>query len=157
MFLNQIYNMEHMIQHETLSLKDEKNLIREIKQLRTLREQLASNMGSQDEIQQAMDQKDQTEEHMRVCVYHIIQHLSCPQSLIFFLIIYLQTLRKELDALKVKLTKAESATAAVGTKYDELSTKERELQDQFRAADDVRQKAYAHLNSLKKQSYDKVC
>ncbi|KAL7588328.1 hypothetical protein Lser_V15G36581 [Lactuca serriola] len=127
---HRIYNMEHMIQHETLSLKDEKNLIREIKQLRTLREQLASNMGSQDEIQQAMDQKDQTEEHMR-------------------------TLRKELDALKVKLTKAEAATAAVGTKYDELSTKERELQDQFRAADDVRQKAYAHLNSLKKQSYDK--
>ncbi|CAI9265586.1 unnamed protein product [Lactuca saligna] len=127
---HRIYNMEHMIQHETLSLKDEKNLIREIKQLRTLREQLASNMGSQDEIQQAMDQKDQTEENMR-------------------------TLRKELDVLKVKLTKAEAATAAVGTKYDELSRKERELQDQFRAADDIRQKAYAHLNSLKKQSYDK--
>ncbi|KAI3517060.1 hypothetical protein L1887_16267 [Cichorium endivia] len=125
-----IYNMEHMIQHETLCLKDEKQFIREIKQLKTLRDQLAANMGSQDEVQQAMLEKDQTEEHMR-------------------------TLRKELEVLKNEVTKAEAATAVVGKKYDEISKRERELQAQFRAADDVRQKAYAHLNSLKKQSYDK--
>jgi len=58
--------MEHMIQHETLCLKDEKQFIREIKQLKTLRDQLASNMGSQDEVQQALDQKDQNEERMKV-------------------------------------------------------------------------------------------
>ncbi|XP_024990326.1 uncharacterized protein LOC112524635 isoform X2 [Cynara cardunculus var. scolymus] len=125
-----IYNMEHMIQHETLCLKDEKQFIREIKQLKTLRDQLASNMGSQDEVQQALDQKDQNEERMK-------------------------TLRKELDSLKDKVSKAEAVVIAVGKKYDEESRKERELQAQFRAADDVRQKAYAHLNSLKKQTYDK--
>ncbi|KAI3734526.1 hypothetical protein L6452_13996 [Arctium lappa] len=125
-----IYNMEHMIQHETLCLKDEKQFIREIKQLKTLRDQLASNMGSQDEVQQALDQKDQNEERMK-------------------------TLRKELDSLKDKVSKAEAAVIAVGKKYDEESRRERELQAQFRAADDVRQKAYAHLNSLKKQTYDK--
>ena len=69
----------------------------------------------------------------------------------------MQTLRKELDGLKEKVTRAEAATSAVGKKYDEISKKERELQLQFRAADDVRQQAYAHLNTLKKQSYDKVC
>lgn len=125
-----IYNMEHMIQHETLCLKDEKQFIREIKQLKTLRDQLASNMGSQDEVQLALDQKDQNEERMK-------------------------TLRKELDSLKDKVSKAEAAAIAVGKKYDEESRKERELQAQFRAADDVRQKAYAHLNSLKKQTYEK--
>lgn len=68
MFRKQIYNMEHMIEHETLPLKEEKQFIREIKQLRHLREQLSSNMGSRDEVQQAMDQKDEIEERLKVCL-----------------------------------------------------------------------------------------
>ncbi|KAL8224196.1 hypothetical protein R6Q57_019671 [Mikania cordata] len=125
-----IFNMEHMIQHETLLLKDEKQFIREIKQLKTLRDQLASNMGSSEEIRQAIDQKDHNEE-------------------------LIKTLRKELDSLKDKASKAEAAVKTVGKTYDEDSRRERELQAQFRAADDVRQKTYSHLNSLKKLSYDK--
>lgn len=58
--------MEHMIQHETLPLREEKQLIREIKQLKQHREQLSSSMGKQDEIQQALDQKDQIEERLKV-------------------------------------------------------------------------------------------
>lgn len=58
--------MEHMIQHETLPLKEEKQLIREIKQLKQLREQLSSNMGSQDEIKQAIEQRGQVEERLKV-------------------------------------------------------------------------------------------
>lgn len=66
--LNQINNMEHMIQHETLPLKEEKHLIRQINQLKHLRDQLSSNMGSQDEVQQALDQREQNEEKLKVCV-----------------------------------------------------------------------------------------
>lgn len=127
---SRIINMEHMIQHETLLLKDEKQFIREIKQLKSLRDQLALNMGSPEEIRQAIDQKDANEERMK-------------------------TLRKELDSLKDKVSKAEAVVKAVGKRYDEESRRERELQAQFRSADDIRQKAYAHLNSLKKLSYDK--
>lgn len=58
--------MEHMIQHETLPLKEEKQLIREIKQLKQLREQLSSNMGSQDEIKQAIEQRGEVEERLKV-------------------------------------------------------------------------------------------
>lgn len=69
----------------------------------------------------------------------------------------MQTLRKELDSLKDKAAKAEAAVKTAGKTYNEESRKERELQARFRDADDVRQNAYAHLNSLKKLSYDKVC
>ena len=62
----QIRNMEHMIEHETLPLKEEKQLIREIKQLKQHREQISSNMGNQDEVQKALDQKDQVEERLKV-------------------------------------------------------------------------------------------
>lgn len=58
--------MEHMIAHETLPLKEEKQFIRDIKQLKQLREQFSSSMGKQDEVQQAFDQKDQIEERMKV-------------------------------------------------------------------------------------------
>lgn len=58
--------MEHMIQHETLPLKEEKQFIREIKQLKQLREQLSSNMGSQDEIKKALEQREETEERLKV-------------------------------------------------------------------------------------------
>lgn len=64
----QIHNMEHVMQHETLPLKEEKQFIREIKQLKQLREQLSSNMGSQDEIQQALDQRQEVEERLKVCI-----------------------------------------------------------------------------------------
>lgn len=62
----QIHNMEHMIQHETLPLKEEKQFIREIKQLKQLREQLSSNMGSQDEIKEALQQREGIEERLKV-------------------------------------------------------------------------------------------
>ncbi|KAI3730254.1 hypothetical protein L1987_61423 [Smallanthus sonchifolius] len=125
-----IFGVEHMIQHETLLLKDEKQFIREIKQLKSLRDQLALHMGTQEEIRQAIDTKDQNEERMKA-------------------------LRKELDSLKGKVAKAEAVLKTIETRYDEDNRKELELQAQFRAADEVRQKAYAHLNSLRKLSYDK--
>ncbi|XP_039061169.1 proton pump-interactor 1-like [Hibiscus syriacus] len=50
-----IRNMEHTMQHETLPLKDEKNLIREIKRLKQTREKHSS---IQDEIQLGLDRKD---------------------------------------------------------------------------------------------------
>lgn len=57
-----------MIQHETLQLREEKELIREIKQLKQLGEQLSCNMGSQSEIQQALEQREDAEEHLKVCI-----------------------------------------------------------------------------------------
>ncbi|KAL1547122.1 CAP-Gly domain-containing linker protein 1-like isoform X2 [Salvia divinorum] len=122
----QIHNMEHMIQHETLPLKEEKQFIREIKQLKQLREQLSSNMGSQDEIKKALEQREETEERLKI-------------------------LRKELDVLKSRVVKAEATAVEAGKKYDDENKKVKELQAQFRAANDVRQEAYAQWQDLRKE------
>ena len=59
--------MEHMIQHETLPLNKEKQLIREIKQLKQNRDELTCNMKKQDQSQQSIDNKDDNiEEHFKV-------------------------------------------------------------------------------------------
>ncbi|KAM3758969.1 hypothetical protein ACB098_01G085200 [Castanea mollissima] len=125
-----IRNMEHAMQHETLDLKEEKKYLHEMRQLKQLREQLSSNMGRQDDVQQALDQKDQIEERMKV-------------------------LRKELDVLRENVLKAEAVTKAAKKKFNDESDKISELQAQFKAADDIRQEAYAHLQSMKKQAYEK--
>lgn len=61
--------MEQKIEHETLPLKEEKQLLREIKQLKQFREQLSSNMGKQDELKEALEQKEQTEEGLKVLTF----------------------------------------------------------------------------------------
>ncbi|KAG6434893.1 hypothetical protein SASPL_106537 [Salvia splendens] len=127
----QIHDMEHMIQHETLPLKEEKQFIREIKQLKQLREQLSSNMGSQDEIKKALEQREETEERLKI-------------------------LRKELDVLKSRVVKAEATAVEAGKKYDDENRKVKELQAQFRAANDVRQEAYAQWQDLRKELTKKV-
>ncbi|GAA0141704.1 hypothetical protein LIER_02787 [Lithospermum erythrorhizon] len=125
-----IYNIEHRMQHETVSLKEEKQFIREIKQLKQHREYLSSNIGSQDEIQQALDEKDQNEDRLKA-------------------------LKKELVELKEKVSTAQAAAATVGKKYENENKIIQELQNQYRVANDVRQAAYENLLSLKKKLYEK--
>lgn len=57
-----------MIEYETLWLKDENQFIREIKQLKSMRDRLASNMGGQDEIYLALIQKEKMDELLKVHV-----------------------------------------------------------------------------------------
>lgn len=125
-----VNNMEHMIQHETLSLSEEKGYIREIKQLKQRRGQISSSMGTKDEVKQALDDKEKTEESLKM-------------------------LRKELDVLRNDLSKVEAVTKAAKKKCDEEWEVQNKLQQQFRAADAVRQEAFVHLQDLKKQQREK--
>ncbi|CAN8312760.1 unnamed protein product [Cochlearia groenlandica] len=127
---SKVHNMEHMIQHETLSLSEEKGLIREMKQLKQLRGQISSSMGTKDEVKQALEEKEKTEERLKV-------------------------LRKELDGLRSDLSKAEAVSKAAKSKCDEEWEVQSKLQQQFRAADAVRQDAFVHLQDLKKQQREK--
>ncbi|KAL2489527.1 proton pump interactor 1 [Forsythia ovata] len=128
---SRICNMEHMIQHETLPLKEEKKLIREIKQQKQQREKLFRSMGSQDEIQQALDKREEVEERLKI-------------------------LKNELDGLKDMISKTKEAAMAADRKREDENRKAEELKAQFRAADDIRQAAYAQLQSLRKEHIEKV-
>lgn len=127
---SRILNMERTIQHETLQLAEEKRLVREIKQLNQQREQLAANTRRQQELQQALDRRVETEEQLKV-------------------------LRKELDALRDNYSKAEEIFKAAKKTYDEESALLNDLRDKFRSVDTIRQEAYAQLQTLKKQAFEK--
>ncbi|KAL2560140.1 hypothetical protein AAZV13_20G005100 [Glycine max] len=131
---DKIRSMEHMIQHETLPLNKEKQLIREIKQLKQNREELSSNMKKQDQSQQSVDNKDDNiEEHFK----------------------HLQLLKKEMEVLRNNVLKSDTETKAAKKKYNDECDKLNELLARFRAADDSRQEAYAKLLALKKQLHEK--
>ena len=69
----------------------------------------------------------------------------------------MQILKKELDCLKDKASKAEAIIEVAEKKYNEECKKLEEFNAQFRAADDIRQEAYTHLKNLRRQFYEKVC
>ncbi|KAK1431549.1 hypothetical protein QVD17_08009 [Tagetes erecta] len=115
----------------TLCLKDENNLIGEVKQLKSKRCQLALNMGSLDEFRRLLKQKDQTEKHMK-------------------------NLNTEMNILTYNVSKAEAASNEIRKKYVDEVDMERKLQAQFVAAEKSQQEASEHLDSLKKLLNDKV-
>ena len=78
-------------------------------------------------------------------------------SIAYLIYQHLQVLRKELDVLRENVLKAEAVTKAAKKKFNDESDKISELQAQFKVADDIRQEAYAHFQSMKKQAYEKVC
>jgi ubiquitin len=57
---------EKSLQHETMTLKQEKMLIQEIKELKSQRKKLIDNMGSAAEIDKAFDQKDSVFDKLKV-------------------------------------------------------------------------------------------
>ncbi|XP_077254169.1 uncharacterized protein LOC143893097 [Tasmannia lanceolata] len=125
-----IHNMQHMIEHETMHLKEEKKLIHEIKQLKQYRKQLCASMGAQTEIQEAFNQRDSIEERFKL-------------------------LKKEMDSLRMEVLRTEIVTKAAKKKYYEECDNVSALQAQVKSADDRRQEAYAELWSLKKQLYER--
>ncbi|KAK1287519.1 Proton pump-interactor 1 [Acorus calamus] len=127
---DKIRSLEHKMQHETVSLPEEKQMMREIKQLKSLREQRRSNMGSQAEVQEALDQRDEINERFRV-------------------------LRQEFETLRSALSRCEGISNAARRRHNDEQKNLQILQMQHRAADDLRQEEYQNLLKIKREIFDK--
>lgn len=68
----------------------------------------------------------------------------------------MQILKKELDSLKNKVSKAEAVAVEVSLRYEEESKMHKELRAQYKAANEIRQAAYENFQNLKKILYEKV-
>ncbi|KAL6844749.1 hypothetical protein ACP4OV_025408 [Aristida adscensionis] len=119
-----IARKENTMQHHTIPLKEEKLLIKEINELKAQRKQLCANMGSKSEINEAFHQKDQIHE----------RH---------------QSLKKDSDVLFSNLKSLEESTRKIKKSYDDERAILKKLNEEYRAANDVRQKAYRDWVELK--------
>lgn len=129
-FSLQINTMEHMIHYEMLSLKEEKHLMHKKRQLKLLREQLTWNLGNEDDIKSALEQREEAEKKLRI-------------------------LQKELNILKNTVLKAEATALQAGKKYRYENIKLRELQLQLVAANDDRRMAYSQCQNLSEEFWTK--
>ncbi|RZC45814.1 hypothetical protein C5167_038763 [Papaver somniferum] len=127
---DRINYMEHRIEHETMPLKEEKQLIRDIKQLKNVKDQLSSSLGKQTEEQLSVDQREKIEEQFKL-------------------------LKRELDSSWKEVLRYEGITKAAKKIYYDESDKLKLLQSQYNAENDLRQEAYMRLQNLKKQLYEK--
>jgi len=66
--------MVHRQQHETISLKQEKQYIHDINQMKRLREQLSSKRASEEKIDEALSQRDEVEVKLKVIFYPQFEH-----------------------------------------------------------------------------------
>lgn len=62
----QVRNLERRIQNETLPSKERKKLIREISEQNELREKLSSTLGSEDDMDRILEQRDEEVEVRRL-------------------------------------------------------------------------------------------
>ncbi|KAI3865902.1 hypothetical protein MKX03_024052 [Papaver bracteatum] len=127
---DRINYMEHRIEHETMPLKEEKQLIRDIKQLKNVKDQLSSNLAKQTEEQLSLDQREKIEEQFKI-------------------------LKRELDSSWKEVLRYEGVTKAAGKIYYDEHEKFKLLQSKCEAENDMRQEAYIRLQNLKKQLYEK--
>ncbi|XP_066397483.1 uncharacterized protein [Miscanthus floridulus] len=121
-----IAKKERTMQHETISLKEEKLLIKEINELKAQRKQLSTTMGSKAEINEAFDQKDHIHERHKV-------------------------LKKDSDFLFTNLKSLEENTRKIQKSFEDERTALRKLTEEHRAANEIRQKAYCEWTELRNE------
>ncbi|KAF7066244.1 hypothetical protein CFC21_072262 [Triticum aestivum] len=112
-----IVRKQRTMEHETISLKEEKLFIKEINDLKAQRKQACSNMGSEAEMSEAFHQKDHIHE----------QH---------------KTLKKEADLLFKNLKSLEENRKKIQKSFEDERAALRKLNDDLYAANELRQQAY---------------
>lgn len=78
---------EKIIAHESISLKEEKRLLQDIKELKAQKKQLSSNMGSKAEMGEAFEQKEHIHEQQKV-LYETLYCYYYSFSLFLTLVLY---------------------------------------------------------------------
>ncbi|KAK1632000.1 hypothetical protein QYE76_006315 [Lolium multiflorum] len=119
-----IARKERTMEHETISLKQEKLFIKEINELKTQRKQVCSNLGSKAEISEAFHQKDHIHE----------QH---------------KTLKKEADLLSKNLKSLEENRKKIQISYEDEKAVLGKIIDELNAANVIRQQAYKNWSALR--------
>ncbi|CAN6440229.1 unnamed protein product [Victoria cruziana] len=125
-----IFSMQHRLEHETVPLKEEKQLIREIKQLKLARDRLSIDMGRQSELDEAFDRKEEIEGNFKL-------------------------LEQEFDSIKKELARTDAQTKCIEKELHSFDEEIAQLRAQVASANNVRQVAYLSLRNLKQQEYEK--
>lgn len=121
-----IYSLKYHIQHESIPLSEEKQILRDIKQLEGTREKVIANAAVRTKIQDSMGQKEVIQDQVKLMGAD------------------LDGVRKEQQAVQAKRTHLRDQAAA----YDK---KIAAIQEELDALTEKREKAFKTIQDLRKQ------
>ncbi|KAK1283012.1 Proton pump-interactor 2 [Acorus calamus] len=127
---DKIRRLEHKMQHETIPFDEEKQLLREIKRLKSDREQRRMDMGSKAELQGAFEQREEINKRFQV-------------------------LSQEHETLKSALSRRVAISRAAWKRHDDESKNFQIFRVRHKAANDLRQEEYMNLQKLKSERSEK--
>ncbi|XP_057959054.1 proton pump-interactor 1-like isoform X1 [Malania oleifera] len=121
-----IQSLNHRIQHESISLNEEKQIIREINQLQGTREKVIANAAMRAKIQESLGQKEAIQDQVKLMVGD------------------LDGVRKEQHVVRAKVKKLEEELKAIDNDINSL-------QEELSIVSQKRDKAYETFQELRKQ------
>ncbi|TYG71686.1 hypothetical protein ES288_D05G418000v1 [Gossypium darwinii] len=122
-----IHSLQYRIQHESISLTEEKRILKEIKHLEGTREKVIANAAMRSKIQDSLGQKEDIQDQVKLMG------------------VDLNGVRKEQHAIWSKKKQ-------IKDKLDETETKIESLQNELKAVALKRDKAFENIQELRKQS-----
>jgi hypothetical protein len=126
-----IATLERRIQHETIPLKEEKQLMRDIKALESCRESVRQNAALRQQVQESMGNREEMEEALK-------------------------PLNAEYKQLEVEYKAAILNREAAEREYDMQNEALSSVMGQLHKANDSRQEAYEARRALKQQEYARL-
>ncbi|KAI4320734.1 hypothetical protein MLD38_034181 [Melastoma candidum] len=121
-----IHSLHYRIQHESISLAEEKQIIREIKQLEGTRDKVIANAAMRAEIQGSMGQKEDIQDQVKLIG------------------VDLDEVRKDQQAVKAKIKQLRD-------ELDGIDAQIKSLQDELEVVVESRDKAYSNMQDLRLQ------
>eukprot|EP00252_Welwitschia_mirabilis_P009318 TRINITY_DN2182_c0_g1_i1.p1 TRINITY_DN2182_c0_g1~~TRINITY_DN2182_c0_g1_i1.p1 ORF type:complete len:1119 (-),score=359.50 TRINITY_DN2182_c0_g1_i1:405-3761(-) len=125
----EICQLQYTIAHETMELNKEKQLMAAIKSLKRKKEEILGEAGLS---------SNRPESFEDINSYHDI----------------INVLKQELDSLKIIAAEEDANVRTIDNQFNEIIAEIKRLQEQWNAADAVRQEAYESLKALKKQEFE---
>ncbi|KAF2286038.1 hypothetical protein GH714_009851 [Hevea brasiliensis] len=121
-----IYSLQYRMQHESIPLTEEKQILREIKQLEGTREKVIANAAMRAKIQDSLGQKEAIQDQVKLMG------------------VDLDGVKKEQQAVRGKITQLRE-------KVKGLEAEIKSLQDDLTAVTEKRDKAFENIKSLRQQ------
>ncbi|KAG4968989.1 Proton pump-interactor 1 [Glycine soja] len=121
-----IYSLQYRIQHESIPLTEEKQILREIKQLEGTREKVIANAAMRAKLQESMGQKEAIQDQVKLIGGD------------------LDGVKKEREAIRSKIKQIDDALKAIDKDIQSL-------QEELTAVSQKRDKAFESIQQLRKQ------
>lgn len=121
-----IADLQYRIQHESIPLKEEKQLVREIKQLEATRNQVCANTALQAELVENLGPREDIQDQYKL-------------------------LCQDLDLMRTEHKQTRADYEVIDKQIEKLNAEIEELRQQFEKANSVQQEAYVAFKELRKQ------